>query len=255
MQSHVSGHGTTGRSACQARSRVAKCSRCRCCRPVTSHSMTGSVRLPAFIRHALVPNPCGAAFGCANRQSCRFVPVRRRGGASGSTPAARAAVSLRLTRTPECCARQEAESDHQPAISKKRLSLTLNGIVRYDLKGFTSVVSAERMDAQERPSRRHLAAMAGRASSHSGPPALRPSAHPSADQDRCRRSCRAARFHRPPIGQGAETASQRHSCVRDYLSKESNATPWHLSRVCTSASRSLGRQPNSPAFVRSVCAP
>ena len=111
------------------------------------------------------------------------------------------------------------------------------------------------MDAQERPSRRHLAAMAGRASSHSGPPALRPSGQPSADQDRCRRSCRAARFHRPPIGQGAETASQRHSCVRDYLSKKSNATPWHLSRVCTSASRSLGRQPNSLAFVRSVLNP
>jgi hypothetical protein len=212
MQSHVSGHGTTGRSACQARSRVAKCSGCRCCRPVTSPSMTGSVRLPAFIRHALVPNPCGAAFGCANRQSCRFVTARRRSGASGSTPAARAAVSLRLTRTPECCARQEAESDHQPAISKKRLSLSLNGIVRYDVKGFfTSVVSAERMDAQERPSQRRLAAMAGRASYCSRPPALRP----SADQDRSRRSYRAARFHRLPIGQGAETASQRHSCVRD----------------------------------------
>ncbi len=29
-----------------------------------------------FIRHILVPNPCGATFGRANRLSCRFVIAR-----------------------------------------------------------------------------------------------------------------------------------------------------------------------------------
>jgi hypothetical protein len=103
------------------------------------------------------------------------------------------------------------------------------------------------MDAQERPSRRHLAAMARRASSHSGPAFGCSKSLPAILSSRS--------IHRPPIGPGAETASQRHSCVRDYLSQESNATPWHSSRVCTSASRSLGRQPNSLAFVRSVLNP
>ena len=36
-----------------------------------------------FIRYILVPHPCRAAFGCANRLSCRFVPACRRGGVQG----------------------------------------------------------------------------------------------------------------------------------------------------------------------------
>ncbi len=47
-----------------------------------------------FVRHIRVPHPFGAAYGCANRQSCRFVPPRRRELRGAPARSARAAVPL-----------------------------------------------------------------------------------------------------------------------------------------------------------------
>ena len=77
----------------------------------------------------------------------------------------------------------------RPAVAEKRLSLTPNGNVRYDVNGVTDVAGAgmrKRDPAEDPLARRHYA-----------------------------RHLRTPRFHRPAGGLGAQATRQSHSFARD----------------------------------------